>query len=222
MERPCRSRPNCQDNLKPLARRNALQVNHHSFNADAQRLISQLELALKAAEDSRILKARRLQEERERNEREAREAEERNRAERREQEKRAAEEKARKEEKARENARKERNAREKKEAEEKARKAALRKARQQEAIARIKKIFSGGRKMTFFIGGGIVILFLLGYIIKNALVPSMPASLTEIPQLLPCRLLLQQKFYLRLLLLQQICQQKFHFHRLLPLVLAAR
>ncbi len=85
-------------NLKPLARRNALQVNHHSFNADAYRLISQLELALKAAEDSRILKARRLQEERERNEREAREAEERNRVERREQEKRAAEENARKEE----------------------------------------------------------------------------------------------------------------------------
>ncbi len=39
------------ENLKPLARRNALQVNHHSFNADARRLISQLELALKAAED---------------------------------------------------------------------------------------------------------------------------------------------------------------------------
>jgi len=50
-------------NLKPLARRNALQVNHHSFNADAYRLISQLELALKAAEDSKILKARALQEE---------------------------------------------------------------------------------------------------------------------------------------------------------------
>jgi formylglycine-generating enzyme required for sulfatase activity len=46
------------DNLKPLTRRNALQVNHHSFDADAHRLISQLELALKAAEDSKILKAR--------------------------------------------------------------------------------------------------------------------------------------------------------------------
>ena len=62
------------DNLKPLARRNALQVNHHSFNADAHRLISQLELALKAAEDSRILKARKLQEEQERKEKEARES----------------------------------------------------------------------------------------------------------------------------------------------------
>jgi hypothetical protein len=61
------------DNLRSLARRNALQVDHHSFNADAQRLISQLELALKAAEDSRILKARRLQEEQERRVKETRE-----------------------------------------------------------------------------------------------------------------------------------------------------
>jgi formylglycine-generating enzyme required for sulfatase activity len=36
------------DNLKTLARRNALPVNHHSFNADVNRLISQLEFALKA------------------------------------------------------------------------------------------------------------------------------------------------------------------------------
>jgi hypothetical protein len=42
------------ENLKPLARRNALQVAHHSFDADAQRLIAQLELALKADEDSKI------------------------------------------------------------------------------------------------------------------------------------------------------------------------
>ena len=42
------------ENLKPLVRRNALQVNHHSFNADAYRLISQLELALKAAEDLKL------------------------------------------------------------------------------------------------------------------------------------------------------------------------
>jgi hypothetical protein len=51
------------NNLKPLARRNALQVNHPSFNADAHRLISQVELALKAAEDSKILKAQVLEEE---------------------------------------------------------------------------------------------------------------------------------------------------------------
>ena len=51
------------DNLKPLARRNALQVDHHSFNADARRLISQLELALKAVEDSKILKVKAFQEE---------------------------------------------------------------------------------------------------------------------------------------------------------------
>ena len=49
-------------NLKPLARRNALQVNHHSFNADVHRLISQLELGLKAAEDSKILKEQALKE----------------------------------------------------------------------------------------------------------------------------------------------------------------
>ena len=57
------------DNLKSLARRNALQVNHHSFNADAHRLISQLELALKAAEESKIIKAQRLREEKERKQR---------------------------------------------------------------------------------------------------------------------------------------------------------
>lgn len=39
------------ENLKLLARRNALQVNHYSFNADAYRLISQLELALEAAKE---------------------------------------------------------------------------------------------------------------------------------------------------------------------------
>jgi len=61
------------ENLKSLARRNALQVHHQSFNADARRLISQLELALKAAEDSRILKARKLEEEKERKEKRARE-----------------------------------------------------------------------------------------------------------------------------------------------------
>lgn len=56
-------------NLKPLTRRNALQVNHHSFNADVHRLISQLELALKAAEDSKVIKAQALREEQERKQR---------------------------------------------------------------------------------------------------------------------------------------------------------
>jgi len=50
--------------LKSLTRRNALQVNHPSFNADAQRLISQLELALEAVEESKILKAQSLKKER--------------------------------------------------------------------------------------------------------------------------------------------------------------
>jgi len=35
------------ENLKPLVRRNALQVNHRSFNSDAYRLIAHIELALK-------------------------------------------------------------------------------------------------------------------------------------------------------------------------------
>ena len=157
-----------------------MQVNHHSFNADAYRLISQLELALKAAEDCRILKARRLQEERERKERKAREAEERNRAERREQEKRAAEENARKENEAREKARRERIVQEKKEAEERAHKDALRKARQQEAVERTKNIFRGGSKLPFFIGGGVVVFFLLVYVINNAIAPSASSLPTEI------------------------------------------
>jgi hypothetical protein len=106
-------------NLKPLTRRNALQVNHQSFNADAHRLIAQLELALKAAEDSRILKARRLQQERERKEKEAREAEEKKRVERREWGKRIVEEKARKEKEALEKTHREKFARDRKEAEKK-------------------------------------------------------------------------------------------------------
>ena len=167
------------ENIKSLARRNALQVDHHSFNADARRLISQLELALKAAEDSRILKARKLQEERERKEREASEAEERKRVERRAQEKRAAEERTRKEEELPEKARMERIEREKREAEDETRKAVLRKARQGETVERLKNIFRSEIKPLFFVGGGIVILFLLVYIIKNA-TPPMPTLPTEI------------------------------------------
>ncbi|MFZ5911217.1 MAG: SUMF1/EgtB/PvdO family nonheme iron enzyme [Chloroflexota bacterium] len=149
------------ENLKPLARRNAVQVNHHSFNADAYHLIEQLELALKAAEDSKLLKARVLQEEQERKRVESREQAERTRL--------AAEEKARKE----------KEAREKKQAEEKARKDALKKTRQQETTERIKNIFRTGNKRPYFIGGGIVILFLFGYIIKNALAPTVPSVPTE-------------------------------------------
>lgn len=61
------------ENLKPLARRNALQVDHQTFNADAYRLIAQLELALKAAEESKIAKARALRQEQARLEKAARE-----------------------------------------------------------------------------------------------------------------------------------------------------
>jgi len=49
-------------NLESLARRNAVLVNHYSFHNDANRLIEQLERALKAAEESKILKAKELKE----------------------------------------------------------------------------------------------------------------------------------------------------------------
>ncbi|MBN1451681.1 MAG: SUMF1/EgtB/PvdO family nonheme iron enzyme [Anaerolineales bacterium] len=230
------------DNLKPLVRRNALQVNHQSFNADAHRLIAQLELALKAAEDSKILKAQALKEERARAQRQAEikrlleaadlaislkdwelaleklngvlnldvnhvdaqakfdivqlkiseiEAEhsEKTRKEKEAADK-AVKEKAEREaavkaarEEAAEKARRDRILWGKKEAEEKARKVALRKDRLQETAERIKNVFSGGRKLPLFIGGGIVILFLLGYLIKSAFTPSPPAPPTETPLL---------------------------------------
>ena len=45
------------ENLKSLARRNALQVNHKTFNADTNRLVGHVERALETAENSRISKA---------------------------------------------------------------------------------------------------------------------------------------------------------------------
>ena len=157
------------DNLKTLARRNALQVNHPSFNADAYRLISQLELALNAAEDSRILKARRLQEERERKEKKAREAEERKGRGQEERTRLGAEQRAKKE----------REEQLRKEIEEKKRKDTLRKERLQKTAESIKNVFSGGRKLPFVIGGGIATLFLIVYIFKIALAPYTPSSPIE-------------------------------------------
>jgi len=49
------------ENLKAIARRNALQVNHHSFNPDVYRLIEHSESALDEAEESRVMKAQALQ-----------------------------------------------------------------------------------------------------------------------------------------------------------------
>jgi len=48
--------------LKRLARRNAVFVQHHAFHANANHLIKQLELALKAAEESKVLKAKEFKE----------------------------------------------------------------------------------------------------------------------------------------------------------------
>jgi formylglycine-generating enzyme required for sulfatase activity len=194
------------DNLKSLARRNALQVDHHSFNADAQRLITQLELALKAVERAKAEKVRREQEalekkvaeERRKQEtaaKAAREKVEREQKEREAREKQAAEERRIKEaaekaaleaaqHEALEKSRKERIAREKREAGEKTRKAELRKVRLQETTEHIKNLFRSRGKYTFFVG--IVILFLLGYFFRNAVAPSMPSQSTEIlPALVP-------------------------------------
>ena len=72
------------ENLKALARRNALQVNHHSFNPDVYRLIEHTKSALDEAEELRVMKAQALQAAREKTAREkadrekaAKEAEER-------------------------------------------------------------------------------------------------------------------------------------------------
>ena len=59
------------ENLKPLVRRNALTVEHGTFHADMNRLIEHLERALEAAEASKVLKAKKLQEEGERKKRQA-------------------------------------------------------------------------------------------------------------------------------------------------------
>jgi len=60
------------ENLKALARRNALQVNHHSFNPDVSRLIKHSEVALDEAEKLRVvmIKEQALQAAREKAERE--------------------------------------------------------------------------------------------------------------------------------------------------------
>jgi hypothetical protein len=50
------------NNLESLTRRNAVLVSHYSFHNDTNRLIEQLELALKAAEESKILRAKDLKE----------------------------------------------------------------------------------------------------------------------------------------------------------------
>ena len=127
------------DGLKSLARRNAMQVDHHSFNADAQRLISQLELALSTAEEER-----------------------------------------------------------KQEVAKKAAIAARRlpmytppltprqyspnlisKETQGERESKQAKSFLKQIRTPLFIIGGIVILFLLGYIIRNTFIPSTPSTPTE-------------------------------------------
>jgi hypothetical protein len=51
------------ENLKSLARRNALTVDRNTFHADMSRLIEHLKRALEAVEASKVLKAKRLQEE---------------------------------------------------------------------------------------------------------------------------------------------------------------
>ena len=203
------------ENLQPLTRRNALTVNHGTFHADMNRLIAHLERALEAAEASKVLKAKRTQEEQVRKERQAQiekllhqadtainlsdwklageklkeilkidaghiEAqaklelveekltawEEQKLLENREKEE-ARKRGKKREQEAAARARAELLAREKAEAEEKARRAALRRERQQESIAGVKTFFSSMGKLPLFMSGGIALLFILGYIISN-------------------------------------------------------
>ncbi|MBN1452447.1 MAG: SUMF1/EgtB/PvdO family nonheme iron enzyme [Anaerolineales bacterium] len=93
------------ENLKPLARRNALQVNHHSFNPDVYRLITHIESALKAAEESKIIKTKAVKAAREKAEQEAAEKTAYEKAERTAA-KKAAHEKAKREKAERQVARK--------------------------------------------------------------------------------------------------------------------
>lgn len=69
------------ENLKALARRNALQVNHQSFNPDVYRLIEHSKSALDEAEESRVRKVQALQVAREKAESEAAEKAAREKAE---------------------------------------------------------------------------------------------------------------------------------------------
>jgi flagellar biosynthesis GTPase FlhF len=114
-------------NLKPLARCNALQVDHQSFNLDVQRLISQLELALKAAERAKAEKLRLDQEALEKKAADEKRV--------RETATKAAREKEERDRKEREErAQQEVESREKAEVEERVRKTALYKERQRENI----------------------------------------------------------------------------------------
>lgn len=154
-------------NLKPLARRNALQVDHQSFNLDVQRLISQLELALKAAERAKAEKLRIDQEALEKkaaDEKRVREAATKAAREKEERERKEREERAQQEVESREKA----------EVEERVRKTALYKERQRENIETIKKLFTGTWKFPLFMVGGITLLFLFGYIISNLEFPVEP------------------------------------------------
>jgi len=47
------------DDLKPLARRNAIEISHTRFHSDTQRLIQALELTLEQIEENRLLEAER-------------------------------------------------------------------------------------------------------------------------------------------------------------------
>jgi len=143
------------ENLKPLARRNALQVSHNSFNADANRLISHLERALKAVKDSKVFKARKAA---------------RKRLEKREQ---VEAEEARRKKVALEKARQDRLAREKRDAEEKVRQKVIKRVRQQERIEGIKKLFQRKEK-NIAIGISIFASLILGgnYLAQKIFTPA--------------------------------------------------
>ncbi len=121
------------------------------------------------AENERIVNEKRIADEKARKEREGEEA--RKRVERREQQEAQEKEEKRKQAEAE---------KEKKAAEEKARQVVLKKERQQERVERIRKFFRDMGKLPLFIGGGIALLFLLGYIIGNIDLPAKPEP-TKVP-----------------------------------------
>ncbi len=122
----------------------ALDVKH----VEAQAKLELVEEKLTAREEQKILENKEKEEARKRGEKQAQEA--------------AAK------------AHTERLAREKAAAEEKARQSALRKERRRESIKSYKKFFANMGKLPYFIGGGIVLLFTLGYIISNIELPTKP------------------------------------------------
>jgi len=200
---------NLPENLKSLSRRNNSEVNHRSFDADVRHLAEQLELALRATEQTKAMKVRALAEKKAHAQRKAQIEKLSTQADtainlhdwelaekklkntlaldpksiQAQAKLEIVEEKLAdfEEEKKRENREKEetRQKQAKQAQEEKAREIALKKERQQERIGIFKKFFYRMGKLPLYIGGGIALLFFLGYVIKNIDFSAKPALTKE-------------------------------------------